>query len=88
MIEIRHENGRFYPLLLCDVCRERITERGNVLYPESDQNGPPKFVHKDCDDHTVGGWEELDVFFYQLIHNAQVDLLGGQRSQELLEELG
>jgi len=46
-------------------------------------------VHKECDDGGhQHGWEELPVFFYQLIHNAKVDLAEGERCQKAWEQAG
>jgi hypothetical protein len=87
MIEIKNTSpGRRGPVLLCDVCREMIQGSANVLYPEED--GPPRFVHKDCDDGNCDAWEELHTFFYQLVYNARVDLVEAEKTEKIWQECG
>ncbi len=87
MIEIRNTRAGRCPVMLCDVCGKLIRETGNVLYPDGD--GPVRFVHKDCDDGShCDGWEELDVFLFQLVYNAGADLNRGKKHTEIFEALG
>jgi len=81
MIEIHFEKGRHWPLVICDTCRERITDHktAHVLWNGSADATPVYHVHKGaCNDaiegkiRAEGGhdyWESLDTHLSRLAHN-------------------
>lgn len=88
MIELRDIGGRTCPLVICDTCGDPITETGIVTITDAGET--PRFYHKEgvkpgCDPDDFGSWQELDVFLFQLGHNARVDLKAAERTHRLLE---
>jgi hypothetical protein len=72
MIEIHFIKGRHWPLVLCDACRERITDchKAHILWNGDIESGPVYHVHKGACNRAIeqkirddGGhdfWDSLD----------------------------
>ena len=82
-ITIKLVDNRYCPFVVCDFCGKEIKALGNVEYVvdrEGQPHEPLYFTHKQCCgpfDNAHGGpgalfAEELDVFFYDVLHNSQV----------------
>ena len=92
-IEIRREQGRDCPIVICDHCGKPITDarNGNCEWPVG--GGPVSFTHKACChafDETHGGrknwgYFELSYFSLYLDTNLHVDRKK-QRERVLLSE--
>ena len=84
MIRVVEKNARTYPLLICDICGERIENLGlgAAVFPRTDVDGEINdvlHVHKrschDAAERKVGGgkgapWQELQDHFVYLMANA------------------
>lgn len=94
MIKMLSASGRSAPVLMCDVCGERIklVGMGAAVFPRSDSDGAEVevlHVHKgECHDKAesrVGSgkgapWQELGNHFSYLLHNIGLPM---SRLQEL-----
>jgi len=81
MIECRLINNRIRPVVVCDECRQIITDirMGMVIY---DKEKVYIYHKRSCDPATKTGsfpdiqlgWSELSHFLERLWHNTQIDI--------------
>jgi hypothetical protein len=81
MIAIHFIRGRYWPLVLCDACHERITDhqQAHVLWDGMDDPGPVYHVHQGRCHQLIeqqieapGGhayWDRLDTHLSRLANN-------------------
>jgi hypothetical protein len=81
MIEMHRIKGRYCPVILCDACRERITDyhRAHILFDGAQEAGQVYHVHKGACNKAIerqiraaGGadfWDSLDEHLYRLAFN-------------------
>ena len=80
MIVVKYSKGRYCPMVLCDVCKEPITDAGMAAVVQEPTNEPEailkiQHVHKRACHNTAEaamhatGWEELETHLAQLCWN-------------------
>lgn len=93
MIKMGLMDGRYCPMVYCDVCGNRIDDSSaaNVEWQEGPDLKPIRerlyFVHKECVAKLEGNppgtdwrWQPMDAFFYFLTHNVRWDKQRAEQS--------
>jgi hypothetical protein len=77
------------PVVICDLCGERIEKEGNVLFnTDLNPNGTVKTVHRACDQNEPGmRWMPLDRFLLSLLGNTKIDMKKAVRRFKALADL-
>ena len=84
MIEVREVGGRACPVVICDFCRQPVTDMGNVLFAADGL----VFAHKQCDSKAPVPWMEMDHFLARLVKNSKIDFELATRMVGEEQELG
>ena len=98
-IEFQVFGAAIAPVIICDVCKERIKDAklANILYDGSLNHfkGPFKhiiFAHKDCSNVNAEirmlAWDDLDSFLVQVVHNTGMDYEAALKRENEHVEMG
>lgn len=101
MIVMRYRLGRCAPVIICDVCQQRIVDGGMAAVVTNSRGSYDEdliqttFVHKGQCHKTAedklggndGGWTELTTFLARLVVNSGIRLESFGKELDLLSEI-
>lgn len=97
---IRTEQGRYAPVVHCDICGKRIEDAEDgiaVWFPDEGEQCKVQHVHKGrCDNifryganhrGRPDGWDDLEIHLFRLLHNVKYNARQAKERTERLEEV-